>query len=86
MEKATIQVTGGFQHSRPALQLVRDVISDRSAGRHYDHLLMDYNNDPRTRLSDVQNVFKEALAQMANVQWLKENGFVRRFDDAYEPG
>ncbi len=86
MEKATIEVTGGFQHRRPALQLVRGIIDERSAGRDYQHRLMDYNNDPRTQLSDVQSVFKEALARMGDVQRLKTNGFARPFGDGFQPG
>lgn len=86
MEKVTIQVTGGFSHARPALQVVRDIIADRSVGRQYQHLLMDYNNDPRTQLSDVQSIFKEAFARMVDTQWLGTNGFVRRFDDTFQPG
>jgi hypothetical protein len=86
MEKATVQVTGGFQHRRPALQLVRGIIDERSAGRDYQHRLMDYNNDPRTRLSDIQSLFKEALARMADVQWLKIHGFARPFGDGFQPG
>ncbi len=64
MEKATIDVTGGFHHRRPALEVVRQIVEERTATRHYHHRLMDYNNDPRTRLSDVQNLFKEALTRM----------------------
>jgi hypothetical protein len=86
MEKATIQVTGGFQHRRPALQVVRGIIDERSAGRNYNHRLMDYNNDPRTRLSDVQSVFKEALSRMGDLQWLKTNGFARPFGGGFQPG
>jgi hypothetical protein len=86
MEKATIQLTGGFQHRRPALQLVRGIIDERSAGRDYQHRLMDYNNDPRTRLRDVQSLFKEALARMGDVQWLKTHGFARPFGDGFRPG
>jgi hypothetical protein len=61
MEKATIEVTGGFHHRRPALEAVRAVVDQRSAGRNYHHRLMDYNNDPTTQLSDVQSLFREAL-------------------------
>jgi hypothetical protein len=64
MEKATIEVTGGFHHRRPALEAVRQIVDERSAGRNYHHRLMDYNNDPTTRLSDVQSLFHEALTQM----------------------
>jgi hypothetical protein len=68
MEKATIDVTGGFQHRRPAMEVVREIVEERTATRNYHHHLMDYNNDPATRLSDVQSVFKEALARMAGTQ------------------
>lgn len=64
MEKATIEVTGGFHHRRPALELVREVVEDRTRGRPYHHRLMDYNNDPTTKLTDVQTLFRDALARM----------------------
>jgi hypothetical protein len=86
LEKATIEVTGGFHHGRPALQVVRLIVAQRSAGRHYDHLLMDYNNDPRTTLGDVQSLFSEALERMNDVRWLEDNGFARRAGDHFEPG
>lgn len=76
MKKATIEVTGGFDHRRPALEIVREIIDERTAGRHYHHRLMDYNNDPTTRLSDVQSLFKEALGRMQNSTWLRKHGFV----------
>jgi hypothetical protein len=64
MEKATIEVTGGFHHRRPALEAVREIVERRSAGRGYHHRLMDYNNDPTTRLTDVQSLFGEALRKI----------------------
>jgi hypothetical protein len=64
MEKATIEITGGFNHRRPALEAVREIVDQRSAGRAYHHRLMDYNNDRTTRLSDVQGLFREALRGM----------------------
>jgi hypothetical protein len=64
MEKATTEVTGGFQHRRPALELVRDIIQERTEARHYHHSLKDYNNDPTTTLADVQSLFREALARI----------------------
>ena len=59
-EQATIEITGGFHHRRPALQLVRQIVDERSKGRNYDHRLMDYNNDPSTTLADVHSLFAEA--------------------------
>lgn len=40
-ERATIEVTGGFHHRRPAMELVREIIEKRTEGRKYDHRLMD---------------------------------------------
>jgi len=64
LERATIEVTGGFHHRRPALELVRVIVEDRTKGRNYDHRLMDYNNDKSTHLSDVRSLFAEALARV----------------------
>jgi hypothetical protein len=64
MEKATIDVTGGFNHRRPALESVRVIVDERTQGRNYHHRLMDYNNDPATHLGDVQTLFQEALTRM----------------------
>lgn len=64
MEKATLDVTGGSHHRRPALEIVREIVEERTTTRSYHHRLMDYNNDPSTRLADVQSLFKEALIRM----------------------
>jgi hypothetical protein len=64
LEHATVQLTGGFHHRRPALEVVRAIIDERTAGRGYEHRLMDYNNDPTTHLQDVQSLFTEALARI----------------------
>ena len=64
MEKATIEVAGAFHHRRPALQVVREIVDQRTAGRPYRHRLMDYNNDPNTHLADVQSLFAEALRRV----------------------
>ncbi|MGH9763874.1 MAG: DUF6197 family protein, partial [Blastocatellia bacterium] len=64
MQKATIEVAGAFHHRRPALQVVRHIVDERTVGRKYHHRLMDYNNDPSTRLRDVQSLFAEALARI----------------------
>jgi hypothetical protein len=63
-ERASIEVTGGFHHRRPALELVRQIVDERSQGKSYSHRLMGYNNDPSTRLEDVQSLFAEAIARI----------------------
>jgi len=75
MEKATDDVTGGIDHRRPAMEVVREIVDDRSAGRNYDHRLMDYNNDSRTTLADVASLFAEALKRMDDRIWLLSHGF-----------
>jgi len=62
--QATIEVTGGFHHRRPALELVRVIIEERTRDKKYNHRLMDYNNDSTTTLADVKSLFAEALRQI----------------------
>jgi hypothetical protein len=63
-ERATIEITGGFHHRRPALELVREIVDERTKGRNYNHRLMDYNNDPSTTLADVHSLFAEAKSRV----------------------
>jgi len=63
-ERATVEVTGGSHHRRPALELVRVIVEERTKGKKYKHRLMDYNNDPTTTLADVKSLFAEALARI----------------------
>jgi hypothetical protein len=64
LEQATIEVTGGFHHRRPALELVREIVEARTKDRQYNHRLMDYNNDSTTHLGDVRSLFAEALGRI----------------------
>ena len=64
LERATIEKAGAFHHRRPALEVVRTIVDERTTGRPYRHRLMEYNNDPSTRLQDVQSLFAEALRRI----------------------
>jgi hypothetical protein len=64
LEHATREVTGGFHHRRPALEIVRVIVEERTKDRNYDHRLMDYNNDASTHLDDVRTLFAVALERM----------------------
>jgi hypothetical protein len=64
MIRATNEVTGGIHHRRPAMEVVRQIVDARSAGRKYEHRLRDYNNDPSTTLADVRSLFEEALGRL----------------------
>ncbi len=58
LEKATEQTSDNFEHRGAAMQEARFVIDDVLAvGNHYNHRLMDYNNDPKTTFADVQKFF-----------------------------
>lgn len=63
-ERASIDVTGGFHHRRPALELVRQIVDERTQGKPYHHRLMEYNNDPATHIADVRSLFAEAIARI----------------------
>lgn len=64
VEKAQIEVAGGFHHRRPAGELVRAIVEERTKGKDYQHRMMDYNNDATTHLADVESLFVEALARI----------------------
>jgi hypothetical protein len=71
LEKATAEVTGGFQHRGAAMQQARFVIDeDLARGNHYDHRLMNFNNDPKTTFADTRK-FWDLLEQRIRRQ-LKE--------------
>jgi hypothetical protein len=64
IEKAQVDITGGFHHRRPAGELLREVVDDRTKSRNYKHRMMDYNNDTTTTLADVRSLFAEAIARI----------------------
>jgi hypothetical protein len=68
LEKAEVEVTGGVHHRRPASEIVREIVEEHTATRNYHHQLMGYNNDPTTRLQDVQALFKEAESKIRNLE------------------
>ena len=58
LEKATGEVSKKFEHRGAAMQQARFVIDEVLAkGNHYEHRLMNYNNDPKTTFADVQKFF-----------------------------
>lgn len=57
--KATVEITGSFQHRGSAMQEARFVIDDATPrSKHYQHRLMGYNNDPSTTFADVQKMLR----------------------------
>ena len=66
LEKATVEVTGNFQHRGAAMQESRFVIEAVAPNRNYHHRLMDYNNDPTTSFADVQKVLQLLQQRIAD--------------------
>ena len=64
VERAQREIAGAFHHRRPAGELVREIVEDRTKNRNYQHRMMDYNNDATTHLSDVKSLFAEAVARI----------------------
>jgi hypothetical protein len=67
--RASVDVSGGFHHRRPCLQIARAILYERVAeerkkGRKYPHIMADYNNDPTTRFADVQSLFGDVATRM----------------------
>lgn len=58
LETATTKVSGSFKHRDSAMQEARFLIeSDFEKGKHYQHRLLDYNNDPDVSFADIQRFF-----------------------------
>jgi hypothetical protein len=58
LEEATVEISGHFEHRGAAMQEARFVIDDDLAkGNHYEHRLMNYNNDPKTTFADTRKFF-----------------------------
>jgi len=56
LEKATQEVTGGFEHRGLVMEEARAAIDEITHQKDYDHRLMGYNNDPTTTFADIQKV------------------------------
>ena len=74
LEKATVEITGNFEHRGAAMQEARFVIDSIAPNRNYEHRLMNYNNDPTTTFADVQKVFQ-----------LMEDRIVKRLSEVASP-
>jgi hypothetical protein len=60
LERATVEVSGKFEHRGAVMQEARFVIEDAEPqwATKYQHLLVDYNNDPHTTFQDIQKVLQ----------------------------
>jgi hypothetical protein len=71
IERATDEISKNFQHRGAAMQEARFVIEEIAPdANHYNHRLMDFNNDPHTTFIDIRGVFwlleKHIAMRLAN--------------------
>jgi hypothetical protein len=60
-----VEVLGGYDHRRAALQEVRFAIEAAAPGKQFEHRLRDYNNLPTTRFEDIKRVLRAARQRVA---------------------
>lgn len=65
LERASTEVTGKYEHRRPALQEVRFVIDDNYKQRWSVHRLADFNAHPDTTFKDVKLVIAMAIENVS---------------------
>lgn len=65
LDVACIEVLGEYDHTRAALQEVRFVVEEVTAGRQFEGRLMGFNNLPETRFEDVKSVLRLARERVA---------------------
>jgi hypothetical protein len=65
LDVACIEVLGQYDHTRAALQEVRFVVEEVTAGRQFEGRLMGFNNLPETRFEDIKRVLRVATERVA---------------------
>ena len=65
VDVACIEVLGQYDHTRAALQEVRFVVEEVTAGRQFEGRLMGFNNLPETRFEDIKHVLRVAKERVA---------------------
>lgn len=54
--RASVEINGEFDHRLGALEEIRRTVEEASKGKAYAHRLMEYNNDPTTKFSDIKDI------------------------------
>jgi hypothetical protein len=63
LQRAIEEQMGRYHHAQPAMDIVRNVISQRWRDRYTGHILMDFNNHDATTLADIRSLFEAALIE-----------------------
>jgi hypothetical protein len=68
LERATVEVTGHFEHRGAVMQEARFVIEEMEPNweSKYQHLLVDYNNDPHTTFQGIQKALRSVEQRIAS--------------------
>jgi hypothetical protein len=63
--KASVDITGTYEHRRAGMQITRFTLEKYENGRVKDHRLMDWNNHPDTTFEQVKKVLQESAAAIS---------------------
>lgn len=63
--KASEEVNGEFDHRLGALEELRRTVEQASRGKAYEHRLMDFNNDPATKLEDIHRALEKTAQRIS---------------------
>jgi hypothetical protein len=72
LKHSTLETMGEYNHHNAAMQTVRFVIDELVSNHEFAHTLMDYNNAPSTRHTDILHVLELARKRIAGA--LEEPG------------
>lgn len=61
MYKASIDITGEYDHRRPALQQIRWIIDSQYQERLSGHRLMHFNNHENTNFDEIKRLLADSL-------------------------
>ena len=64
--QASIEVTGGFRHRRPALQILRHEIKVLWPNKEYEHGMAGFNADADISFSDLQRLLDASIATITS--------------------
>lgn len=76
------EVSRNFHHESAVMESVREAILELHGDKDYSHILMDFNNDQRSTLDDIQNVLSHAQDILAR-KWHERNDFPNNFYQFY---
>lgn len=70
LHQASIDIDSEYRHLRPAIQAARQAIDEATAGKKYDHVLRDFNNEAQSfdSITQLLNRAKEIITERIKLQ------------------